>query len=85
MITYGYPDIDLADELALAVGLGVAVLEILPDWGRLPDPGEVRGRVADMGLAIHRRMDAGAAGPSRQTGSTWLPSSRRPIARRSTT
>jgi sugar phosphate isomerase/epimerase len=53
MITYGYPDIDLADELTLAVRLGVEVLEILPEWSRLPDPAPVRRQAADRGLSIH--------------------------------
>lgn len=53
MITYGYPDIDLADELELALRLGASVLEILPEWSRLPGPRELRDRVADRGLAIH--------------------------------
>jgi sugar phosphate isomerase/epimerase len=53
MITHGYPDLDLDDELALAVRLGVEVLEILPEWGRLPDPAEVRRQAAERGLRIH--------------------------------
>jgi sugar phosphate isomerase/epimerase len=53
MITYGYPDIDLADELMLAAGLGVEVLEILPEWSRIPDPALVRRRAAERGLAIY--------------------------------
>lgn len=77
MITYGYPDIDLADELELAWHLGASVLEILPEWSRLPDPRELRNRVADRGLAIHSahgcwggrtirapRVDLGATGSS---------------------
>ncbi len=38
MVTYGYPDLDLDEELALATRFGVEVLEILPDWSRFPDP-----------------------------------------------
>jgi sugar phosphate isomerase/epimerase len=77
MITYGYPDIGLADELTLAVRLGAAVLEILPEWSRLPDPREVRSRADEMGLAIHSahgcwggrtihadRVDLGATEPT---------------------
>jgi sugar phosphate isomerase/epimerase len=53
MVTYGFPDLDLDAELALAIGLGATVLEILPEWGRLPDPGLLRRRVAERGLSIH--------------------------------
>jgi sugar phosphate isomerase/epimerase len=53
MVTYGFPDLDLDAELALAIQLGAAVLEILPEWGRLPDPALVRRRAAEWGLAIH--------------------------------
>ena len=53
MITYGYPDIDLADELALAARLGAQVLEILPEWSRFPDPAPVRRAAADAGMTIH--------------------------------
>jgi sugar phosphate isomerase/epimerase len=53
MITYGYPNVDLADELALAVRLGVAVLEILPEWSQFPDPAAVGRQAGDRGLAIH--------------------------------
>jgi sugar phosphate isomerase/epimerase len=53
MVTYGFPDLDLEAELALAMQLGAAVLEILPEWGRLPDPGLLRRCAADRGLSIH--------------------------------
>jgi len=53
MITYGYPEIDLADELALAARIGVEVLELLPEWSRFPDPALVRREAADRGLVIH--------------------------------
>jgi sugar phosphate isomerase/epimerase len=53
MITYGYPDIDLPDELTLAVRLGAEVLEILPEWSRFPDPTLVRRQTIDRGLSIH--------------------------------
>jgi sugar phosphate isomerase/epimerase len=53
MITYGYPDIELADELTLATWLGASVLEILPEWSRLPDPAPLRRQVADRGMLIH--------------------------------
>ena len=53
MITYGYPEIDLADELALAARLGAEALEILPEWSRFPDPALVRRQAADRGLSIH--------------------------------
>lgn len=73
MITYGYPEIALDDELNLAIWIGASVLEILPDWRVLPDPALIRRRSADRGLAIHsahgcwggrtiraRRVDLGA-------------------------
>ncbi len=53
MITQGYPDLDLASELALAGRIGATVLEILPDWGRYPDPGEARRMASDVGMRIH--------------------------------
>jgi sugar phosphate isomerase/epimerase len=53
MITYGYPAIDLADELALAARLGAVVLEILPEWSRFPDPAPLCRQIADGGLSIH--------------------------------
>src|SRR5207248_781943 len=43
MVTYGFPDIELEAELALARRLGAECLEILPEWSRFPDPGLVRG------------------------------------------
>jgi sugar phosphate isomerase/epimerase len=77
MIVYGYPDIDLGHELRLARRLGASVLEILPDWARLPDPAVVRSRAADEGFSIHSahacwgsrtigaaRVDLGSADPS---------------------
>jgi sugar phosphate isomerase/epimerase len=73
MVTYGYPAIEFDDELDLAMRFGATVLEILPDWGRLPDPELARKRAADRGLTIHsahgcwggrticaRRVDLGA-------------------------
>jgi sugar phosphate isomerase/epimerase len=53
MVTYGFTAIDLAAELSLARRLGASVLEILPDWRALPDPGLLHRRVAEVGLAIH--------------------------------
>ena len=53
MVTYGYPDIDLDDELRLARRIGASVLEILPMWHLLPDPTLVRSRAAESGFAIH--------------------------------
>jgi sugar phosphate isomerase/epimerase len=77
MVTYGYPEIELADELELAIRIGASVLEILPEWSRLPDPALVRRQSADRGLAIHsahgcwggrtiraRRVDLGSLDPS---------------------
>jgi sugar phosphate isomerase/epimerase len=53
MVTYGYSEVDLDSELALAMRLGVTLLEILPDWGRFPDPGRIRQEAADHGLSVH--------------------------------
>ncbi|MGO9469936.1 MAG: sugar phosphate isomerase/epimerase family protein [Isosphaeraceae bacterium] len=53
MVTYGYPDIDLDDELRLARRIGASVLEILPMWNRLLDPALIRARSAEFDLAIH--------------------------------
>jgi sugar phosphate isomerase/epimerase len=53
MIVYGFPDIDLFNELGLAQRIGASVLEILPDWGRFPDPAAISARAADHGLSIH--------------------------------
>jgi sugar phosphate isomerase/epimerase len=53
MVTYGYPGIELADELELAAGLGVSVLEVLPEWGQFPDPARIRAEAANHGLTIH--------------------------------
>jgi sugar phosphate isomerase/epimerase len=77
MITYGYPQIDLADELDLAIRIGASVLEILPEWSLLPDPALVHRQSADRGLSIHsahgcwggrtiraRRVDLGSLDPS---------------------
>jgi sugar phosphate isomerase/epimerase len=77
MITYGYPEIALGDELDLAIQIGASLLEILPEWGRLPDPVLVRRQSADRGLSIHsahgcwggrtiraRRVDLGSLDPS---------------------
>jgi len=53
MVTYGYPDIGLDDELALATRIGASVLEILPMWNLLPDAALIRARAAEFGLGIH--------------------------------
>ncbi len=53
MIIYGFPEVALADELELAVRLGVGVLEILPEWSCFPDPALVRRSAAERGLSIH--------------------------------
>jgi sugar phosphate isomerase/epimerase len=79
MITYGFPEIELEDELALAERFGARVLEILPEWSRLPDPVVVRDRAAARGLLIHSahgcwgsrtiraaRIDLGAPDPPTQ-------------------
>jgi sugar phosphate isomerase/epimerase len=53
MVTYGYPGIDLDDELRLARLIGASVLEILPMWNELPDAALIRARAADFGFGIH--------------------------------
>lgn len=73
MVTYGYREVDLDSELALATRFGVTLLEILPEWSRFPDPSRLRRGAADRGLSIHsahgcwggrtiraRRVDLGA-------------------------
>jgi sugar phosphate isomerase/epimerase len=77
MVTCGYPEIELDDELSLAIRIGASVVEVLPDWSRLPDPAVVRKRAGDRGLSIHsahgcwggrtiraRRVDLGSTDPS---------------------
>jgi sugar phosphate isomerase/epimerase len=77
MVTYGYPDLELENELVLATRFGVQLLEILPEWSQFPDPGLVRRGAADHGLAIHSahgcwggqtiratRVDLGATDPT---------------------
>jgi sugar phosphate isomerase/epimerase len=73
MITYGYGEIDLEDELDLATRLGARVLEVLPWWGGLRDPVALARQVQNRGLLVHsahgcwggqsiraRRVDLGA-------------------------
>ncbi len=42
MVAYGFADIDLGADLALAQRLGAGVLEIFPDWRVEPDPWALR-------------------------------------------
>jgi sugar phosphate isomerase/epimerase len=53
MVAYGFGGIELAQELSLARRLGAVVLELLPDWGHVPDPALARRLSADWGLRIH--------------------------------
>jgi sugar phosphate isomerase/epimerase len=53
MIVFGFLDRDADVDLALAGRIGASVVEILPDWSRLPDPALVRERVAARGMLIH--------------------------------
>jgi sugar phosphate isomerase/epimerase len=82
MVTYGYPDIDLDDELRLAQRIGASVLEILPMWNQLPDPALVHARAAESGFVIHSahgcwggqsiraaRVDLGSTDPAVQRDS----------------
>ena len=84
MITYGYPEIALDDELDLAIWIGASVLEILPEWSCLPDPALVRRRSADRGLSIHSAHGCWGGRTIRRDESTWGPRTPRPIANRST-
>ncbi len=84
MITYGYPDIELADELTLAAQLGALVLEILPEWSRFPDPVLVRRQVADRGLSIHSAHGCWGGRTIRATRVNLARPSRRPTERRLT-
>jgi sugar phosphate isomerase/epimerase len=53
MVAYGFATVNFAADLALARRLGASVLEILPDWRALPDPGLLHRQVADAGLKVH--------------------------------
>src|SRR5262249_24293464 len=53
MVAYGFAEIDLAADLALAGRIGATVLEIFPAWRSLPDPTELHDQVNDHGLTIH--------------------------------
>ncbi len=53
MVTYGYRDDDLKTDLALALRMDVACVEVLPHWKRLPDPQILKQTVGDQGLFIH--------------------------------
>ena len=53
MVAYGFATVDFAAELALARRIGASVLEVLPEWRTLPDPGVLRRQVADAGLTLH--------------------------------
>ena len=53
MVTYGFVPGGLEGDLAIAAKLGATVVEILPDWRSLPDPGLLRSLVTDSGLKIH--------------------------------
>ncbi len=53
MVTCGYPDIDLDDELRLARRIGASVVEILPLWNRLLDPALVQAKSAEFDLTVH--------------------------------
>ena len=53
MIVYGYPRLDIQVDLNLAQKLNAEVVEVLPLWSALPDPVELRTKVADAGLTLH--------------------------------
>src|SRR3989442_1131153 len=77
MVTYGFVEGGLEFDLAMAQRLGAHVVEILPDWRRLPDARTLRAQVADSALLIHSahgcwggqsiqapRVDLGALDPA---------------------
>lgn len=77
MIIYGFPEVDLEDELTLAARLGATCLEILPAWAAWPEPDPLRRQVEDRGFSIHsahgcwggrticaNRVDLGATDPT---------------------
>ncbi len=53
MVAYGFARGNIGIDLSLATRMGASCVEILPDWGRRPDPGELRERVTDAGLTVH--------------------------------
>ncbi len=53
MVTYGYPGVELTEELCLAQMIGATLLEILPDWSRWPLPEFAREQAAASGMSIH--------------------------------
>ena len=53
MIAYGFARGHLETDLAIAARLGASCVEVLPDWRSLPDPGMLRDRLADAGIALH--------------------------------
>ena len=82
MIVYGFARSDLEVDLAIASAIRAEVLEILPNWRAFPDPGPLRDRVEQRGLAIHsahgcwggqsiraHRVDLGSTDPK-----TWTES-----------
>jgi sugar phosphate isomerase/epimerase len=53
MVTYGYPNEHLAQDLAIARWLTATVVEVLPLWRALPDPAPLRRACAEAGVAVH--------------------------------
>jgi sugar phosphate isomerase/epimerase len=53
MVTYGFPDIHFHAELLIANEIGASVVEILPDWARLPDPRAILAPLVDHQLTVH--------------------------------
>ncbi len=82
MVAYGFERGTVHFDLDVAERLGATVLEILPDWARLPDPSEMRKIALDRGFVIHSahgcwggtsiqasRVDLGSTDPA-----TWAAS-----------
>lgn len=53
MVAYGFEKGSVLVDLEVASRIGATVLEILPDWPRLPDPIAMRAIAGDHGFAIH--------------------------------
>ena len=82
MITYGYPEIALEDELDLAIWIGHRSWKSFPSGAACPIPPWSAGErpIADCRSTVRTAVGAGErSGPGK---STWGPSTQRPIANR---
>ena len=53
MVAYGFPEVELAGDLAIARRLGAFVLEVFPNWREYPDPANLAHQVQDSGFVVH--------------------------------